>query len=128
MRKIILPTVMVLLVLAFLAPSTVPAAAQDKPVDTKKLISEIVGDYDFTVQGQSTTMQFIEKDGKLFGAPVGETPQEINPVEGKPLYFSATSPDGRVFELQFVRNEKGVIDKCILSTMGITAEGMKVIK
>ncbi len=128
MRKIILPTVMVLLVLAFLATSTVPAAAQDKPVDTKKLISEIVGDYDFTVQGQSTTMQFIEKDGKLFGAPVGETPQEINPVEGKPLYFSATSPDGRVFELQFVRNEKGVIDKCILSTMGITAEGMKVIK
>jgi len=30
--------------------------------------------------------------------------------------------------MQFVRNEKGVIDKCIMSVMGQTVEGMKIIK
>ncbi len=122
-------TTSAILTLACLAVLAVPAAAQDKPVDMKKLIAEIVGDYDFPIQGQSMVIQFTEQNGKLFGAPVGETPEEIKPVEGKPLCFDVTvAESGQYYELQFVRNDKGVIDKCVMSAMGQTVEGMKIIK
>jgi hypothetical protein len=129
MRKTTFKATTALLALACLAALAVPAAAQDKPVDMKKLIAEIVGDYDFPIQGESKIFQFTEKDGKLFGAPVGETPEEIKPVEGKPLFFDITvAANGQYYEMQFVRNEKGVIDKCIITVMGMTVEGMKIAK
>jgi len=129
MKKTTFKTAMALLALACLAALAVPAAAQDKPVDMKKLIAEIVGDYDFSFQGESMIIQFTERDGKLFAAPVGETPEEIKPVEGKSLFFDITvAANGQYYEMQFVRNDKGVIDKCIMSVMGQTVEGMKITK
>jgi hypothetical protein len=121
--------VLVLLAAPVLAQVAAPPAAQDKPVDMKKLIAEIVGDYDFSFQGQSLLVQFIEQDGKLFGAPPGETPEEIRPVEGKPLCFDVTvAASGDYYELQFVRNGQGVIDKCIMSVQGMVIEGSKIEK
>ena len=35
---------------------------------------------------------------------------------------------GQYYELQFVRNDKGVIDKCIMSVQGMVIEGMKIVK
>jgi hypothetical protein len=35
---------------------------------------------------------------------------------------------GDYYELQFVRNDKGVIDKCVMSVQGMVVEGAKVIK
>jgi hypothetical protein len=35
---------------------------------------------------------------------------------------------GDYYELQFVRNDKGVIDRCIMTTMGQAIEGTKIIK
>ncbi len=100
--------------------------AQDKPADTKKILSEIAGDYDFDFQGQGMSINFFEKDGKLFGAPVGETPEEILPVKGSLLKFEVTpASTGQLYELEFVRNEKGVIDKCVLKTMGSEIIGIK---
>jgi hypothetical protein len=129
MKKTILTTATVFLALTCMAALAAPAAAQDKPVDMKKIIAEIVGDYDFSFQGESLIVQFTEQDGKLFGAPPGETPEEIKPVEGKPLCFDVTvAESGQYYELQFVRNDKGVIDKCVMSVMGTTVEGMKIIK
>jgi len=129
--SLILTAVLALACLAapVLAQVAAPPAAQDKPVDMKKLIAEIVGDYDFSFQGQSLLVQFIEQDGKLFGAPPGETPEEIHPVEGKPLCFDVTvAASGDYYELQFVRNDKGVVDKCIMSVQGMVIEGIKIIK
>ena len=129
MKKTVLIMATALLAMACLTAIAVPAAAQDKPVDMKKLIAEIVGEYDFSIQGESLTVLFTEQDGKLFGAPPGETPEEIKPVEGKPLCFEVTlAESGDYYELQFVRNDKGVIDKCVMNTMGMTVEGMKIIK
>ncbi|HUT07871.1 MAG TPA: hypothetical protein VMY15_03415 [Candidatus Latescibacteria bacterium] len=129
MKNTIRTTATALLALACLAALAVPAVAQDKPVDMKKLIAEIVGEYDFSIQGESLTVLFTEQDGKLFAAPPGETPEEIKPVEGKPLCFEVTlAESGDYYELQFVRNDKGVIDKCVMNTMGMTVEGMKIIK
>jgi hypothetical protein len=117
------------LALPLAAQIAAPAANQDKPVDMKKLIAEIVGDYEFQAQGQILLVTFSEQDGKLFGAPPGETPEEIHPVEGKPLCFDVTLADsGDYYELQFVRNDKGVLDKCIMSVQGMVVEGAKVIK
>ena len=81
--------------------------AQDKPVDTKKLYAEMAGDYDFDFQGQAMVINLFEKDGKLFGAPVGETPEEMMPVKGSLMKFEITPPGGQLYELEFVRNEKG---------------------
>jgi hypothetical protein len=119
--------------LAFLAaPVAAQAAAQmaakDKPVDMKKLLAEIVGDYEFSIQTETLMVQFIEQDGKLFGAPPGETPEEIHPMEGKPLCFDVTVTGGEYYELQFVRNDQGVIDKCVMSVMGMVVEGYKLKK
>ena len=126
----ILMTFFLLLVcLAGFAALAVPAFAQDQPADMKKLIAEIVGDYDFSLPGQSLLVQFTEVEGKLFGAPPGETPEEIKPVEGKPLCFDVTLADsGDYYVLQFVRNDKGVIDKCLMTVQGMVVEGLKVIK
>lgn len=134
MTKTVLKLATALLGLAFLAApvlaqAAAQPAAQDKPVDMKKLLAEIVGDYDFSFQGQSLLVQFTEQDGKLFGAPPGETPEEIHPVEGKPLFFDVTvAASGDYYELQFVRNDKGVIDKCIMSVQGMVVEGLKIVK
>jgi len=105
------------------------AAGSEKPVDMKKLIAEIVGEYSFEFQGQVLMVEFTEADGKLFGAPPGETPEEIKPVEGKPLGFDVTvSTNGEYYELQFVRNDKGVIDKCVMTVQGMVIEGTKIAK
>jgi hypothetical protein len=123
-----------LLVLASLAgvaaaQATAPAAAQDKPVDMKKLIAEIAGDYSFEFQGQVLLVQFTAQDDKLFGAPPGETPEEVRPVEGKPLCFDVTvSTNGDYYLLEFVRNDQGVIDKCVMTVQGLVIEGAKIIK
>jgi hypothetical protein len=133
LRKMITPVLalacLAALALPLAAQIAAPAATQDKPVDMKKLIAEIVGDYEFQAQGQILLVTFSEQDGKLFGAPPGETPEEIHPVEGKPLCFDVTLADsGDYYELQFVRNDKGVLDKCIMSVQGMVVEGAKVIK
>jgi hypothetical protein len=129
MKKTTRTTATALLAIVFLAALAVPSVAQDKPVNMKKLIAEIIGDYDFSFQGNSMIIQFSDQDGKLFAAPVGETPEEIKPVEGKPLCFDITvAANGQYYELQFVRNDKGAIDKCVMTVMGQIIEGMKIIK
>jgi hypothetical protein len=129
MKKTIYTTATALLALACLAIVAMPVGAQDKPVDMKKLIADIIGDYEFAIQGESMIVQFTESGGKLFGAPVGEAPEELTAVEGKPLCFSVTvAENGQYYELQFVRNDKGVIDKCVMNAMGMVVEGLKIIK
>jgi len=134
MTKTVLKLAIALLALACivapLAAQAAPqAAAKDKPVDMKKLVAEIIGDYEFSAQGETLLVQFTDVDGKLFGAPPGETPEEIHPVEGKPLFFDVTvSTNGQYYEMQFVRNDKGVIDKCIMTVMGLVIEGYKIKK
>ena len=129
MKTIVRPLVFAVLALACLSALAGPASAQDKPADLKKLLAEIVGDYEFSFNGESLIVQFIEQDGKLFGAPPGETPEEISPVAGKPLAFDVTvAANGQYYELQFVRNAEGVVDKCVMTVMGAVVEGMKIVK
>ena len=124
-----------ILVFAFLAGPVAAAqaatqtAAQAKPEDMKKLVAEIVGDYEFSAENQTLLVQFTNVDGKLFGAPPGETPEELSPVAGKPLCFDITlATNGEYYVLQFVRNDKGVIDKCSMTVQGMTIDGVRIVK
>lgn len=100
--------------------------AQDKPEDPKKLYLEIAGDYEFQMDTQSLIVNFFEKDGKLFGAPPGETPEEIVPVKDSPLKFEVVvSGSGQLYQLEFVRNEKKVVDRCIMRAGGMEIVGVK---
>jgi len=111
------------------AQAATQTAAQAKPEDMKKLVAEIVGDYEFSAEGQTLLVQFTNVDGKLFGAPPGETPEELSPVAGKPLCFDITlATNGEYYVLQFVRNDKGVIDKCSMTVQGMTIDGVRIIK
>ena len=124
--------------LAVLALSTVlsaqvasqPAkAVPAKPEDTLKLYTEIAGEYTFDMGGQTQVIQFVVKDGALYGAPIGEPQEQLVPVKDKPLSFTVTvSSNGNSFQLEFVRNDKGVIFKCVLNGDGMTIEGLKTIK
>jgi len=106
--------------------------AQEKkvePVDLKKLCQEIAGDYEFMMDTQSLIVNFFEKDGKLFGAPPGETPEEIIQVKDSTLKFEVVvSGTGQLYQLEFVRNENKVIDKCIMRVAGMEVVGAKLKK
>jgi len=105
------------------------AQAVQPPVDAIKLYAEIAGDYEFVMGAESLSVNFFEKDGKLFGAPPGETPEEILPVKDSPLKFEVTvAASGQYFALEFIRNEQGVIDRCRLQSQGIELMGTKIKK
>jgi hypothetical protein len=99
------------------------------PSDMKKLYQEIAGDYTFDFQGQVQIIRFFEKDGLIFGAPVDETPEEIKPVKDRPLFFDiTTASNGQYYGLQFVRDDKGVIFRCVMTVDGLTIDGYKALK
>lgn len=102
------------------------AISQENKPDTKKLFAEIAGEYEFAEEGQTMLIKFWVEDGKLFGAPEGETPAEIVPVEGEKLLFEVNSPDGMNFRLEFVRGEDKKIAKFILRGAGMEGEGIKI--
>ena len=127
--------VLFLAALLALACLAVPAAAQapalpggqDKPADLKKLLAEIVGEYEFALPGRSVIVRFTEREGKLYGAPPDEAEELISPVEGKPLCFDLTVGDSAdYYVLQFARNDQGVIDTCVITLFGMTLEGKKI--
>jgi len=124
-------SVLKILAVFFALAGMVFAAGQApaKPVDMKKILTEISGDYDFDQMGQQMTITFFEKDGKLMGGPVGEAPEELSPMKGdNPLKFDITTSGGQYYELEFVRNESGQIDKCNMKTQGMDVVGKKKAK
>lgn len=102
---------------------------QENKVDPK-LLDELVGGYEFKIQGQIGAFVFIAEEGKLMGAPAGENPSVLKPVEGKDMTFVGYSPDGTEHLFKFVRDEEGKVAKCILSipAMGLVADMFKIEK
>ena len=103
-------------------------AGQEKKVDAVKLYAEIAGNYYFEFQGQTLSVSFWEKDGKLWAAERGD---EANSVEVKPLdleimKFETTNPSGQYYEILFGRDEGGKITKCTLKTGGLEVPGVRV--
>lgn len=86
----------------------------------------LVGDYEFDIQGQVMVITFSEEDGMLMAAPQGQEALEIEPVEGEDLKFEVTTPEGQYYELQFIKDDSGKVNTCIITTMGMEMEGTRI--
>jgi hypothetical protein len=106
---------------------TASFAQQKKEVDPE-LLDELVGPYELKIQGQAGAYIFIEEEGKLKGAPAGEEPSELEPVEGEDMTFLGHTPDGTEQFFKFLRSEQGKVAKCILSipSAGLVIEMFKI--
>jgi hypothetical protein len=94
--------------------------------DAEKKYAPLVGDYEFDMQGQIMVVSFWVEEGKLWGAPEGETPAELEPVEGEDMKFEVNTDTGQFFELEFVKDESGKVNKCIILAMGMEMEGVRI--
>jgi hypothetical protein len=102
-------------------------ALQENKVDPK-LLDELVGAYEFKIQEQPGAYIFIQEEGILKGAPAGEEPTELAPVEGEDLTFMGYSEDGAKQLFRFLRNDTGKVVRCIFSIpdMGLLVEMFKL--
>jgi len=71
-------------------------------------------------------ISFWVEEGKFWGAPQGETPLEVVPVEGEDMKFEVTTLEGQYYELHFIKDEAGKVIKCVVATMGMEMEGAKI--
>jgi len=128
-RIIIALISVIVLAVAATAQTAPPAQGQEKkPVDTAKLYAEIVGSYSYDINGQSMIMNFWVENGKLYAAPQGEESKyaEVILKDAEKLFFEATPPGGRLFEIEFARGESKKIEKSVLRSEGMEAAGIKI--
>ncbi len=102
--------------------------AQEKKVDTEKLYSEIAGSYEFEYEGQYWVFEIKVEDGNLMGAPEGEVPDILQPVEDTDMTFVGFSPDGTEYQFKFARDDDGKITICTITVpaMGLEVEGARI--
>lgn len=113
--------------LVLLMMNTTIFAQQENKVDPE-LLDELVGNYEFKIQGQPGVFIFIAEEGKLKGAPAGEEPSLLEPVEGEDMTFEGHTPDGTKHLYKFLRDDEGRVAKCILSipTMGLVVDMFRI--
>jgi hypothetical protein len=109
------------LMLMFLSP-----IAFSSGEDLAKKYAPIVGTYEFYMDADVMNVKFWVEDEKFWGAPPGETPAEIVPLEGEEWKFEATTDDGQYFLISFAKDESGKFNKCILEAMGMEIEGTRI--
>lgn len=94
--------------------------------DAAKKYAPILGAYEFFAEGQTMTIKFWVDEEKLWGAPEGETRAELTPMEGEAWKFEVTTDEGQYFVLEFVKDESGKFNKCVIQTMGMEIEGTRI--
>ena len=116
-----------LLAILLVFPKT--SFTQEEKGDTKKLYEEIAGYYEFETPDGPEFITFWVEDGVLKAQEDNDDEVVVlEPVEGKELYFELTDPNGQLYELQFSRDEKGKITKCLVSVLGMEIEVVKIKK
>lgn len=123
MTRVVKKTISICTLALFVLSASLFAFYQE---DAEKKYAPLVGDYEFDMQGQIMVVSFWVEDGKLVGAPEGETPEELEPVEGEDLKFEINTADGQFMELEFVKDDSGKVTKCLVLTMGMEMEGVRI--
>ncbi len=123
-RKSIVAIAMLALMFSMCSPLLL---AQQKDEALKKKYGQMLGSYEFSWDTQVMVITFWVEGGVILGAPEGETPAEITPVEGQELKFEA-DVEGQYYELTFVKDELGKVTSCIMSVNGQELEGIKIEK
>jgi len=94
--------------------------------DLAKKYAPIIGTYEFQADYQVLAVKFWVEDGKFWGAPPGETPAEIVPLEGEDWKFEATTDSGEYYVITFAKDESDKFNKCTLETMGMEIAGKRI--
>jgi hypothetical protein len=94
--------------------------------DLAKKYAPIIGTYEFSMDADVLTVKFWVEDEKFWGAPPGETPTEIVPLEGEEWKFEANTDDGQYYIITFAKDEAGKFNTCILESMGMEIEGKRI--
>ena len=110
-------------VLVLMLLSTIAFSMGD---DLAKKYAPIVGMYEFSMEGQVLNVKFWVEDEKFWGAPPGETPAEIVPLEGEEWKFEANTDSGEYYIITFAKDESGKFNTCILEAMGMEIEGKRI--
>jgi len=103
--------------------------SQQRKNEEKRLqvYHEIAGDYRFIIEEKTLDISFYVQDRYLMGKQENESEGIVlQRIEGNPMEFKFRTPDGRVYELRFLRDENGKIEKCLMSKEGKEYEGFKV--
>lgn len=86
----------------------------------------IAGDYRFILEEKTVLISFYVQDRYLMGKQENESEGIVlQRIEGNPMEFKFRPLDGYVYELRFIRDENGKIEKCLLSVEGRKYEGLK---
>lgn len=93
--------------------------------ELEKKYAPIIGTYEFSWEAQVMSIKFWVEEGKFWGAPEGETPAEIVPVEGEDWKFEANTDEG-LYIIEFVKDESGKFNKCIIESAGMQLEGKRI--
>lgn len=94
--------------------------------DAEKKYAPIIGTYEFYVEAQVMNIKFWVEEEKLWGAPEGETPGELEPMEGEEFKFEVTTDDGQYFIIDFVKDESDKYNKCIIQATEMELEGTRI--
>jgi len=94
--------------------------------DLEKKYAPIIGTYEFYVEAQIMNIKFWVEEEKFWGAPPGETPAEIVPLEGEDWKFEASTDNGQYFIIEFAKDESGKFNKCTVESMGMVIEGKRI--
>jgi len=126
--RIIVILIAILMTAGSLSAVQAVAPQEKKPVDTAKLFAEIAGSYSYQVESQDMIINFWIEAGKLYGAPQGQESEfaEVILKDAAKLFFEATTPGGNLFEIEFFRGESKKIEKSILRSQGMEAQGVKI--
>ena len=109
-------------------------SAQEKEQDLAKKYAVLVGDYEFDMTDAGMGIMIVNfyfEDGALWSLPeMSSEPAKMEPVEGKEFEFISEDPDGRTYEIKFVKDESGKYTEChvINEMMGFDLIGIKVKK
>jgi hypothetical protein len=96
--------------------------------DLEKKYAPIIGTYEFYVEAQVMNIKFWVEEEKLWAAPEGETPGELKPMEDGEFKFEVTTDDGMYFVIDFVKDESGKFNKCIIQATEMELEGTRIEK
>ena len=121
-----------IIILTLVIASTASFAQEEKKQDIKKKYAEFVGDWKFDIEGMGEIMitMYFEQ-GTLWGLPeTTSEPGELEPVKGKKLEFICNAPDGNLWQVKFMKDDKGKITKChiIVEDLGLDTIGNKIVK
>jgi hypothetical protein len=121
----VLAPVLFILAAGLFLPS--PSISQEK-ADAQKIYADVAGTYEFPYEGQMLILIFFVKDNLLYGKEQWDSEDvEIKPLDLENLKFEATvQSNGSHYEIGFVRDGEGKVNKCHLSTAGTELDGERV--